>query len=347
MNQPRSRATNPSRILSAPREEQIMRQGGANDFGRLLSHAPRVDPVGTGRQGFMRQNMELDFVNHAPAGREFSVTAKNFGLVRVARVDGGRSTFTRADRHLADNRDLISLVLSNGAQFRLEGTAGTQGYGRHGAAVLESRRESVLHCVDDGLAWTIIMDRAPLEPYLARPQAVQCCIPASPALQLLDGYLAALFGLDKQFDPTLASQHIRDLALSAIGVTADAQEVVRQRGVAAARLEVLLDRLSRDATEAGLDPTRFAERMGVSARYLHRLLEPTGRSFSEHLLTSRLTHAAAMLRDPRLSQMRIGEIAEKSGFRDLSHFSRSFRRHYGDTPHGWRVRGALRRDSVR
>ncbi len=321
-----------------------MRQG-TSDFGRLVSHAPRVDPVGTGRQGFMRQNMELDFASHAPAGREFSVVAKNFGLVRVARVDGGRSTFTRARRHLADNRDLISLVLSNGAQFRLEGTARAQRYGQYGAAVLESRRESELQCVEEGLAWTIIMDRAPLEPYLARPHAVQCCIAPSPALQLLDGYLATLFGLNQQFDRTLASQHIRDLALSAIGVTADAKSMVRKRGVAAARLEVVLDRLSRDATEPGLDPARFAERMGMSVRYLHRLLEPTGRSFSEHLLASRLACAAEMLRDPALSQMRIGAIAEKSGFADLSHFSRSFRKTYGDTPYGWRVRTA--RDAMR
>jgi AraC-like DNA-binding protein len=314
------------------------------DFGRLVTHAPRADPVGTGRQGFMRQNMDLDVVNHSPVGRDFSVQAKNFGLVRVALVDGPPSTFTRARRHLADNRDLISLVISNGAQFRFDGWngAGPVRYAQHGAAVLESRRESVLHCVDDGLAWTIIMDRAPLEPHLKESQATQRCIPASPALRLLDAYLAGLFGLDQDFDRALASRHISDLALNALGVAGDAQVQVRERGVAAARLQVLLDRLARDAIEPGLDPARFAERLGLSVRYLHRLLEPTGRSFSEHLQTCRLEHAAALLRDPASAMLRIGEIAERSGFADASHFSRSFRRHFGDTPHGWRVRTALR-----
>lgn len=314
------------------------------DFGRLVTHAPRLDPVGTGRQGFMRQNMELNFVNHSPVGGEFSVTAKNFGLVRVARVDGTPSTFTRARRHLADNRDLISLVISNGAEFSFDGGAGSARYGRHGAAVLESRRESVLHCIAHGLAWTIIMDRAPLEPHLAGRQAVQRCIPASPALRLLDAYLATLFGLDQEFDGALAGQHIRDLALSALGVPGNSQALVRERGVAAARLQVLLERLARDAAEPGLDPAGFAERMGLSVRYLHRLLEPTGRSFSEHLLACRLARAAKMLRDPSCATLRIGEIADRAGFSDLSHFSRSFRRHYGDTPLGWRVRG-LRKEA--
>jgi AraC-like DNA-binding protein len=293
----------------------------------------------------MRQNMDLDVVNHAPRERDFAVTAKNFGAVRVALVDGPPSTFTRARRHFADNRDLISLVISNGAQFRFNGSGGPAQYGRHGAAALESRRESTLHCVDHGLAWTIIMDRAPLEPLLGGLPALQRCIPESPALRLLDGYLAALFALDQPFDATLASQHIRDLSLNALGVVGDARALVRERGVAAGRLQVLLDRLSRDATEPGLDPARFAERIGVSVRYLHRLLEPTGRSFSEHLLGCRLEHAARLLGDPACATLRIGDIAARVGFADLSHFSRSFRRHYGDTPYGWRVRSAVRREA--
>jgi AraC-like DNA-binding protein len=109
---------------------------------------------------------------------------------------------------------------------------------------------------------------------------------------------------------------------------------------------VLLERLAREATEPGLDPVRFAERMGLSVRYLHRLLEPTGQSFSEHLLTFRLRHAAEMLRDPGSATLRITDIAARSGFSDLSHFSRSFRKAHGDTPHGWRVRAARRRDST-
>jgi transcriptional regulator GlxA family with amidase domain len=73
-------------------------------------------------------------------------------------------------------------------------------------------------------------------------------------------------------------------------------------------------------------------------RYLHRLLEPTGRSFSEHLLAHRLERAAAMLRDPRFSRVKISDVAEKAGFSSISNFNRSFRHAFGDTPFGMRVR---------
>ena len=90
-------------------------------------------------------------------------------------------------------------------------------------------------------------------------------------------------------------------------------------------------------------PASFAARLGVSVRYLHRLLEPTGRSFSEHLIGCRLDRAAAMLRDPAC-RLKIGDIACQAGFSDISHFNRSFRRTFGDTPFGMRVRSTRSRD---
>jgi AraC-like DNA-binding protein len=288
----------------------------------------------------MRQNMQLDFVNRSPVGRQFSVTTRNFGTVRVGRVLGTPSSFTRARRHFVDGRDLVSVVISGGGRFRVDGVRGENRYTGNGAAVLESRCESALHSLDDSSAWTVVMDRAPLEPLLAGIRApLQRCIQGdNPALRLLDGYLHTLFSLDGDFDRDLVSRHIRDLALSALGVGGDAQALVRERGVREARLRTVLDRLARDAAEPGLDPARLAARMEMSVRYLHRLLEPTGRSFSEHLVACRLQRAAAMLRDPRCAQLKIGEVASRAGFADISHFNRSFRAAFGDTPYGVRVR---------
>ena len=62
----------------------------------------------------------------------------------------------------------------------------------------------------------------------------------------------------------------------------------------------------------------------MSPRYLHKLLEPTGRSFAQHLLQRRLDCAAAMLRDPECAQLKISEVAAQSGFADISHFNLSF-----------------------
>ena len=297
-----------------------------------------------GCQGFMKLNMQLDFVDRSPTKRQCKVVARSFGPVGVGRIMGGASSFIRARPHLADGRDLISVVISGGGRFQVDGVHGPDRYAGGGAAILESRTTSVLNSFDDTAAWTICMERARLEPMLAGLHGpLQRCIQAdNPALRLLAGYLETLFSFDQDCDLALAATHIGDLTLSALGVRGETQDVVRERSVRATRLQTVLDRLGCDAAEPGLDPATFAARMGMSARYLHRLLEPTGRSFAEHLVANRLQRAAGMLRDPSFAELRIGEVATRAGFADISHFNRSFRRAFGDTPFGMRTRAARR-----
>jgi transcriptional regulator GlxA family with amidase domain len=172
-------------------------------------------------------------------------------------------------------------------------------------------------------------------------EPIQRCVTAdNPGIRLLEGYLTSLFTLDQSCDLALATLHVRDLALYALGVRGDTQALVRERGVQAARQSAVLNAIVTRASEPHLDPATVAAQLGMSPRYLHRLLEPTGRSFAQHLLQSRLDRAAAMLRDPDCARLKIGEIAVQAGFSDISHFNRSFRRTLGDTPYGVRVRAA-------
>ena len=304
------------------------------------SGMPRTLSEYAARQGFMRQNIDLDVVNRSQSGKRFAVTVRNFGAVRVADIDPASASFIRARKHLADGKDIISIVISRGGRLSVEDAEGEASCGARGAAVLESRRESVLHSPDETPVWTICMDRAPLEPMLCNvPSPLQGCLQGdNPGLSLLSGYLNALCHLDRPCASALVGQHIRDLALYAFGVTGDAQAVVRDRGVKEARLQSVLGLLAQASADQRLDPAQFAGQLNMSVRYLHRLLEPTGRSFSEHLLRMRLDRAAAMLRDQTLAHLRIGQIAAKSGFADISHFNRSFRQAYADTPKLFRAR---------
>ena len=300
-------------------------------------------PAGTivhGRQGFMKLNMELDFESRSSNGRPVSVVAKSFGAVGVGFVDGTPSVFSRKRTHLADGRDLISINISGGGRFRVEGVRGLDHYERHGAVILESRRPSTLHSLDDSRAWTICMERAPIEPMLAgiRDPVQRCVAADNPGIRLLEAYLSALFSVERDCDLALATLHISDLALYALGVRGETQAMVRERGVQAARQSAVLATIAARAAEAGLCAAEVAGQAGISERYLHRLLEPTGRSFAQHLLAHRLERAANLLREPGCSHLRVAEIAARAGFADISHFNRGFRRHFGDTPHGVRVR---------
>ncbi|ESR22530.1 GlxA family transcriptional regulator [Lutibaculum baratangense] len=74
----------------------------------------------------------------------------------------------------------------------------------------------------------------------------------------------------------------------------------------------------------------LAERLGLSRRQLERLFHETlGEGPATTYLRMRLDYAMALLRGGRSSIM---EIATAAGFRDHSHFTRSFRRRFGVPP---------------
>jgi AraC-like DNA-binding protein len=81
-----------------------------------------------------------------------------------------------------------------------------------------------------------------------------------------------------------------------------------------------------------LSAASVAKLLGVTPRYVHLLLEETGKSFTHHVLERRLERAAALLHDPRWRYRKIADIAAEAGFLDLSYFNRAFRRRYGATP---------------
>jgi AraC-like DNA-binding protein len=80
----------------------------------------------------------------------------------------------------------------------------------------------------------------------------------------------------------------------------------------------------------------LALEFGVSPRHVHRIFSEFTTTPSIFILDSRLSLAAARLRDPK-SDASITQIAFDSGFNDCTSFSRSFRRKYGVTPRAFRL----------
>ena len=79
----------------------------------------------------------------------------------------------------------------------------------------------------------------------------------------------------------------------------------------------------------------------MTPRYVQRLFEAEGTTFSEFLLQQRLARAHRLLCEPEASAAAISTIAYDVGFGDLSYFNRRFRRKFGMTPR--EVRGDTRK----
>lgn len=83
-----------------------------------------------------------------------------------------------------------------------------------------------------------------------------------------------------------------------------------------------------------LSADSVAERLGISGDHLTRLFKKaTGLTFGEYLTRFRMKKAMEYLRDP---SVRIGEVADLSGYADARYFSTLFRRIVGMTPSEFR-----------
>jgi AraC-like DNA-binding protein len=169
----------------------------------------------------------------------------------------------------------------------------------------------------------------------------------TPALVLLKRYLALLDDETAALaDPSLqhsAVTHVYDLLAKIFGATRDAAVVADGRGVRAARMKMIEDDIARHLTDARLSVHTVAARQKVSPRYVQRLFDERGSTFTEYVMEQRLGRAHRLLSDPQLSYRTLTAIAFGAGFNDLSHFQRRFRRRYGASPSEFR--GALRTNS--
>jgi AraC-like DNA-binding protein len=75
-----------------------------------------------------------------------------------------------------------------------------------------------------------------------------------------------------------------------------------------------------------------AARHRLPVRYLQRLLEEDGTSFTAYVLEQRLTRARRTLINPRLAHLKVSAVAMDAGFCNLSYFNQTFRRRFGASP---------------
>ena len=96
--------------------------------------------------------------------------------------------------------------------------------------------------------------------------------------------------------------------------------------------------IHRRLRQPGLAVADIADAVGISERYVHKLLARSGSSFTDYVIDHRLDGAARDLRNPATAERAIGAIAFDWGFSDLSHFTRRFKQRFGCRPRDWRAR---------
>ena len=297
------------------------------------------DPAEGWREVLDRTYVPFDAMPAPAAGERFDVRSVRRRIGDLALVDYqcGRGFGRRGRTEIsATPGDLLGfMVLRHGrVALNLDGRSLLLSPGQ--AAVWDGARRGSFEALTPIAKRTLIVPRerlgAVLPPYervLARSLRAD-----TPQMRLLTGYLETLAGLAPTLDlagQAAASDAALELVRGALGESLESDS----QGLRAGLLAQVPRYIEEHLSNPDLDPAMIASAHAVSVRTLHQAFEETGESVSALIRRRRLERC----RDDLLAQpaTSVTEVAFRWGFRDGSHFSRLFRRRFGESPRSLRA----------
>lgn len=240
----------------------------------------------------------------------------------------------------SDSNELLLIVAVAGT-IHLQQSNDNCALQRGNIGLLDVTRPS--SALNDGTCIGIRLDRRRLLPFrhdvenlFAHPIATE-----HTHSEILLRYLEIVSSMEGRLDQQtsrLVEQHVVDLLGLTLGGSNDAAEMARRGGLKAARAHAIRRVIAENLHDPHLSLSRLAGQLRISERYLQLIFEEMGTTYTEYVLDQRLLIAKRQLSNPTAMSQRIADIALDSGFGDLSHFNRSYRRRFGETPSDTRRR---------
>jgi AraC-like DNA-binding protein len=293
------------------------------------------DPLREWQERYSRSGTRLGF-KPEPNALFYSTVESICDSPRVVRSTLSPGLLFRDKKMARDGDDNVSLVVSLGRTLSISH--------RNREACL-ARNEAILMQADaPGSAGTrqpfavieVSIAQREWESRNSRPGDVLMNVVnrRSQTLALLLGYIGALAktGLPPVAKAhSLVGNHLIDLVI--LAATGPPLGESQLDCVVAARRVAVLAYIASHFGDPELSGSSLAEKMGISQRYLQRILEGTEKTFTEHVNELRLNRAFLLLATAGADK-RVSDIAFEVGFSDLSNFYRHFKARFGDSPKG-------------
>ncbi|MGH6735582.1 MAG: AraC family transcriptional regulator [Methyloceanibacter sp.] len=316
----------------------------ANNFGPVrftTDDLPERDRVPVWREFFGRFVFRTEFEPAPDIPFHADVTVRGAPGLELVSSSFSPGRLSRTPALVADGNDDVSLCVATcgGALSQL------------GQEIPFSPGDAIVAMAVEPGTWTahaaaryrcLHVRRADMAPLVASLDPTAVLRRVRPDLEALRYLLGYMRFLEEQtfadLDLARASAlHLRDLFALVLGPTRDAAFVAQHGGLAAARLQAIKRHIVERLGDGRLTVGAVAARHRVTPRYVQRLFEREGMTFSEFMLDRRLSRAQQMLADPRYASWRVSAIALEAGFGDVSYFNRCFRRRFGETPTAFRL----------
>jgi AraC-like DNA-binding protein len=272
------------------------------------------------------------------------LSMRRAGCVRIADLTVTPATITRTKSHLNDgDDDLVFQYWRQGVCHLTQGEQNNQ-INSNETCLIDNARVARISTGVPSRFIVLLIPRNRIPRVGLRIASAGTKLEDGLSLRLLRGYLEATLSQDLDDDQVaqLFGDHMVDLVASALGDKEERSSLGESGGLRAARKIEILRIISQEFSDPNLSAAVIAARHGITTRYVHRLLEETGRNFNQHLLDKRLERAATLLRDPKWQGRRISDIARETGFVEQTHFNRTFRLKFGQTPSGARADASKR-----
>lgn len=300
---------------------------------------------------------EVEVLSDSPESLEADIEEWPAGLLSILRLNVSKSLYDRTPSFARNGTNDFRFTFCGPGLTIDSKETGTVTLKQGGGFFLARDFSSKVAPPHNSPNVILCIDRAALLELMPRDfeLTMQAFAPGDKLLQLL-GNMVPLIA--NRTEPTTrerretVAQQIIDLVALLLNPSRDGRALIDSRGLKAARLGAVLNAIDRRFADPSLSADSLGAELGISGRQVHRLLLETTKTFYEHLLERRLRHAHEMLLDPRHADLKIVDIAFKTGFTNASFFGQSFRRRFGDTPSGVRTilsaEGSLKvlRDSI-
>jgi AraC-like DNA-binding protein len=263
-----------------------------------------------------------------------------FPELRTARAELSAGYLFRDDDLLRDGDDSLEVVVAQSPELNITHQGREIKLAAGDATTMQASAVGRVGSRESFRFLEVVISSAEWEARGARPEdgLMQRLSGKSEAVQLLHRYIGCVEkGLATSKDNrSIVRRHIVDLTVLAATTCCSIGESSAS-AVVATRLAAALDYIASHFSDPELSLTKVAQSLRISSRYLQRLLELSGTSFTAHVTELRLERAFMLLTAQGKGDTRICDVALCAGFSDISYFNRLFRSRFGDTPKGVRA----------
>lgn len=132
-------------------------------------------------------------------------------------------------------------------------------------------------------------------------------------------------------DPT-CRQNLANNLVDLVALTIESAHPIPQSTAQHALRHRVQKYIRSHLTDTDLTPYRIAHESGVSLSYLYKIFQAIGQPVNEYIIDQRLQLAYEILTTFQGSRLTVAEVAYRSGFKSVPHFSRLFAKRFKAPP---------------